>query len=817
MIITVLHILVSFLNSVAYAAISTPSSVTLKIPYQIPQGNDWCNDRGANLVVHQDVPECGRVCSMVNPTDGAIYRGLFKDKSWSTNVPCSACRQAQWPGCPSFSSKIKKQSSDVLSILAPSPSNAIKVSDNSGINHPKIAETKVQLTNDNQKHKIQSPADKDDVTSASVNASKSTANKNIRGPDKSSKKPLDPTTTETTVDPKSIVSDASTILRFMGQSASQQAGATSGEDDAKVQCINRDNCPEGSPESCINDVWCLCNTVKKNSKKKVDKKSLKFTKTKGGCEGKRKDGSLPGSPQICSWDEQAQTCQMKSNNGCFNKATHRFDAYVPIYWTHHAEDKKKQELATKMQETEKEEAEKKNEEEKTKLLAAATAASAAVAIGGRGGKGGDGESVKPKAKATMERDDSTEVPYIVDIPKASKVRFSSKNVPVERSKTQPNEVKKKDQLRWDQRKAETEARRHEWQRSPYVCPLSVMRMTKYPDEFGAHQGTLESPDAYRRAMKVTIEAAEHVASSTGGNSNKLPTMAYAPDISATLTLENPQSVTYQPIMTHFFSDIDGRSKYAVMGSPGGDIGEFFLAMVAYESASMMTSRSDTGLVYQMLSQFLEDMIKYGKSRFTLVTDEVAVASWTRSAEVTDALHPMGPDGKDRAISTSSLPGSIGSEHLRLMLEHPEEYEGVRPGLLKSIIESFFMIYFDPTHPSQPALMLIVQKGKHKEKGIVIVDRTGMYPEACKELTPLIVPDTGHQSYYVYHRAAAEEHRSAMAEWLMQSQGWLKSSTHPSMGNRLFEDMRRMASKWWESTKSHIARGMPKYRVAFGKE
>jgi hypothetical protein len=163
--ITVLYILVSFLNIVAYATTSTPSSVTLKIPYQIPQGNDWCNDRGANLVVHQDVPECGRVCSMVNPTDGAIYRGLFKDKSWSTNVPCSACRQAQWPGCPSFSSKIKKQSSDVLSILAPSPSNAIKVSDNSGINHPKIAETKVQLTNDNQKHKIQSPADKDDVMS----------------------------------------------------------------------------------------------------------------------------------------------------------------------------------------------------------------------------------------------------------------------------------------------------------------------------------------------------------------------------------------------------------------------------------------------------------------------------------------------------------------------------------------------------------------------------------------------------------------------------------------------------------------------------
>ena len=61
--------------------------------------------------------------------------------------------------------------------------------------------------------------------------------------------------------------------------------------------------------------------------------------------------------------------------------------------------------------------------------------------------------------------------------------------------------------------------------------------SRYPDEFGAHQGTLESPDAYRRAMAATIEAAESVAESTGGHnvgSSEPPSMAYAPDISATL-------------------------------------------------------------------------------------------------------------------------------------------------------------------------------------------------------------------------------------------------------------------------------------------
>ena len=65
-------------------------------------------------------------------------------------------------------------------------------------------------------------------------------------------------------------------------------------------------------------------------------------------------------------------------------------------------------------------------------------------------------------------------------------------------------------------------------------------------------------------------------------------------------------------MSHFFSDIDGRSKYAVMGTPGADISEFLLCILAYESSSIKTTRADTGQVYQMMSQFLKDMVRVKK-------------------------------------------------------------------------------------------------------------------------------------------------------------------------------------------------------------
>ena len=371
-------------------------------------------------------------------------------------------------------------------------------------------------------------------------------------------------------------------------------------------------------------------------------------------------------------------------------------------------------------------------------------------------------------------------------------------------------------LRWDIRKAALEKLKHRYQRSPYVCPLSSMRLTPYPDEFGAHQGALTSPDAYRRAMAKAVQAADHIAYIGGGFAGP-PSMAYSPELIASVNLQDPDKMVFQPIMRHFFSDFDGRAKYAVMGTPGADLGEFILALSAYESANSMPGRTSSpmsdGDVYQFMSGFLLDMSSMGKSRFAFVTDEAAVQSWTDSAQVTDARHPMTPEGMARAIATSALPGSIGSRHLRFMVENPDVY-GVRKGLATAAIRAFFEIYFDSTHPSQPRLMLIVAEGRHEEQGVVVVDRTSMYPEACAKLTPLIVPNTERQEYFVYHRAAADEHRSAMAEWIVQKHLG-KSGFHPSIGNRIYEDIRRIANKQFEETRRRVARGLPTYRVAFG--
>ena len=94
--------------------LSFPASVlplsSFSVPYQIPQGTDWCNDQGQNIVIHQNVPGCGKVCSAVIPSTGVIIRGVQRDGTWSANVKCSACPAAQWPGCPTHSGIPSKKS-----------------------------------------------------------------------------------------------------------------------------------------------------------------------------------------------------------------------------------------------------------------------------------------------------------------------------------------------------------------------------------------------------------------------------------------------------------------------------------------------------------------------------------------------------------------------------------------------------------------------------------------------------------------------------------------------------------------------------------
>jgi hypothetical protein len=47
-------------------------------------------------------------------------------------------------------------------------------------------------------------------------------------------------------------------------------------------------------------------------------------------------------------------------------------------------------------------------------------------------------------------------------------------------------------------------------------------------------------------------------------------------------LFRPSNIQFADTTLHFFSCVDSRSKYALIGAPGGDMGEFIIGLCALE-------------------------------------------------------------------------------------------------------------------------------------------------------------------------------------------------------------------------------------------
>ena len=135
---------------------------------------------------------------------------------------------------------------------------------------------------------------------------------------------------------------------------------------------------------------------------------------------------------------------------------------------------------------------------------------------------------------------------------------------------------------------------------------------------------------------------------------------------------------------HFFSDIDGRSDYAVMGTPGGDVGEFALACCSLERAredlppssryyhKALTLPDVRGLLSGWINKIAEK-----HQYFFMQTDRTSLARLEAAIVMPHFLArnytSMDRKTKQLVVDLSVLPEHVGSTHLRLMLTEGKEY------------------------------------------------------------------------------------------------------------------------------------------------
>jgi len=130
----------------------------------------------------------------------------------------------------------------------------------------------------------------------------------------------------------------------------------------------------------------------------------------------------------------------------------------------------------------------------------------------------------------------------------------------------------------------------------------------------------------------------------------------------------------------------------VLSTPGGDAGEFLLALKVFEELTGYALRQRHVSAY--LKSFLE---KSSKNQFTFCTTKSAQAALMESVggEV-DIMNP--PVTMVRSLwDQVIMPDNIGCTHFKLAMERAAEYE-VRPELTQMLIRAFYMIMWNKEHP-----------------------------------------------------------------------------------------------------------------------
>jgi hypothetical protein len=344
----------------------------------------------------------------------------------------------------------------------------------------------------------------------------------------------------------------------------------------------------------------------------------------------------------------------------------------------------------------------------------------------------------------------------------------------------------------------------------WTCGVTAFHLSR-----GRVHDAFTTPDAYRTATTFVQQVASQIAGYAGLSKT---TTVENPHIAIESTLTAPAKLPFRPIVAHFFSDIDGRAKYAIMGTPGGDIGEFILALNAFEKVRAETGPKrllDFEDVLNYFQSYLQDMTKEGKQIFYMGTDTNALKNIAEATGVKDPLQPQTAEEREKIIAVSGLPDSISSLHLKLMIEKEQDYQ-VRAKLIECAIKAFLTIYFDTSHPLRPRLLLAALSGIHRERAIIEVE--GLDAVRCGGLSPLIVPSQGRDQVFVYHKAAADVFRATLAKFFDRYLGGRdqmgNSDDRSTTAKHMYEKMVILAGDQVQRTFSQIAKDLPRLQASY---
>lgn len=300
-------------------------------------------------------------------------------------------------------------------------------------------------------------------------------------------------------------------------------------------------------------------------------------------------------------------------------------------------------------------------------------------------------------------------------------------------------------------------------------------------------------------------------------------------VKATLTLDQVREHLGDPLSTRWLklsallvhgrlSCVDGRDATGVLGTPGGDAGEFVLALAALEH---VTARPlDTATIAALLARRVDVF-----GRFYIHSDIHAgnelIRSMRADPRLTDALRGVYEplewrrffQGPPRAVQEVVLehalrPEHTGCGHLRLMAQNPSAY-GVRSGLLWDTVRALYALRWQGSMDVE----VTVLPGGHAEGGVLLVVlEQGV---AAFSRIPLVSPLAGRTQLFVSHPQVADFLRTQQAQFLAMQRDLL------GLGVGQARDVERVMAELGARQAGHtlgqLAKGLPTFEARFNEQ
>ncbi|MFV8754730.1 rhodanese-like domain-containing protein [Nannocystaceae bacterium ST9] len=260
--------------------------------------------------------------------------------------------------------------------------------------------------------------------------------------------------------------------------------------------------------------------------------------------------------------------------------------------------------------------------------------------------------------------------------------------------------------------------------------------------------------------------------------------------------------------------IDGRDDHGVIGTPGGDAGEFVLGLAAVEKLAgvALSDERVTNLLVHWVDTF---------GRFYLHTDTGATNRFIKALRDDPEVVPhLGTvyeahewrafmrrppaDGRELILRHLTPAEHVGCGHLRLSMQHPDRY-GVRPELIQSFLRAFFRKRW----AGLTELEYVVLGGDHGEGAVVEVVVEGeLWPYTR---IPLLSPAFEGMQMFVIHPQVSSYLRRQRAAFLAAE------LTELALDEAALADVIcELGQRQLGETASRLAGGLPIVEVRFDR-